>query len=185
MRALNSFLFVSTCLAAGTAAADQLSLDVASASVRIAPGISERRAVRLPGLELDVEVNAACTGDARPEAITLSSADTRLRLAGNTLAAAEAEGTRFAIPARQLPPLSSRGFCVTDLGADQPLTLMKTGFVSIYATLSCRTADAVTMTTTSAGIDVLIECDRELLDAAQEPSTDKTSDRNSSVRPQD
>ena len=185
MKALNSFLILSACFSAGTAAADRLSLDVASASVRIAPGISERRAVRLPGLELDVEVDAVCTGNASPESITLTSADTRLRLAGDALAAAEAQGARFAIPARQLPPLSSRGFCVTELGPEQPLTLMKTGFVSIYATLSCRTADAVTMTTTSAGIDVLIECDRELLDAAQEPSTDNTSDRNSSVRPQD
>ncbi len=188
MKSLHSFLLVAATIAAGPAAAERLGVDVASASMLIAPGVAERRAVRLPGLDLDVLLDVSCRSGWLPDTVTLSSADTRRELSGDALAVATTEGTRFTIPARQMPPLSSRGFCVADEGLDQPLSLIKPGFVSLYATLRCRSEGddemAMSLTTKTTVIDVRIDCKFELLEADQD-SSDSTVDRNSSVRSQD
>lgn len=203
MKPRYSFLLLGACLAAGAAHADRLYVDVAPAVVTIAPGTDERRAVRLHGLDLDVSIMARCDAGYELDTVTLSSADTRQRLTGEALAAVTGESTQFTIPARQVPPLSSKGFCVSGRGLDQPMRLLKPGFVSLYTTLRCRLVDEaadeeadeetngdMSLTTTTAVIDLWIECDRELLEielleAPQESSADSVSDRNSRVRPQD
>lgn len=186
----DSFLLLGACLVAAAARADRLYVDVVPADLMVAPGPEERRAMRLPNLDLDVFIMTRCAEGYEADTVTLSSADTRQRLSGDALVTATTDSARFTIPARQLPPLSSRGFCVTDRGLDQPMSLIKPGFVSLYATLRCRSAadgenGEMSLTTTTAVIDVRIACDRELLEAAQDSSADSVSDRNSSVRPQD
>ncbi len=163
--------------------ADSIAIDATAVAITIAPGVGERRYVKLPGLDIDVSVDAVCHDGSAPSAVTLSSADTRQRYSGESLSSATP--VRFSIPGDQLPPLWARDFCVVANGPDQARTLTKRAFLSLHGTLSCGSGESRMLTSLTAAVDLDVACDTELFDEAQEPSEDSDSARNSSVRSQD
>ena len=178
MKTLQTFLVA--CLAtAGSAHADTLILKAEAEPVPVSPGNGERRQVRLPDLALTATITTECNDNESPAVLTLSAADTRERFELNGHAAPFQ--TTLNIPAKQLPPLSSKGFCVAGLGVDQPQSLLKRAMISVHASLRCATPAGESLTSASRAVDVLIECQLEASDGAQDSSASSTSAKNTSV----
>lgn len=178
MNPVRSFISILLLAATQAALADSFAIDATVAAVTISPGAAERRYIRLPGLDVDVSVNASCADGSAP-AVTLSSADTREQLDDASTP------HRFSIPASQIAPLWAEDFCIVDNGLEQALRLTKRAFISIVGSLRCGNGENSSLTSRTAVVDVEVGCDRGLLEAAQEPLGSSDSARNSRVRSQD
>jgi hypothetical protein len=93
-------------------AGSSISAVASTAKVQILPEASESRRIELPSLEYDFELDLQCEKPALPERVSISVADTRRQF---ELANAEDRGeltASFEVPAEQIAPLATEGFCV-------------------------------------------------------------------------
>ena len=144
-------------LLASTALGDTLAVQTSAAPVVIRPGVNGF--VALPALAIDTAISATCTDGAAPVSLTLSSADSVLKVEPGELNGDEITLV-FSLPAAQLPPLNARGLCASPDGADTSSPrLSKPAFVSLYASLRCSDGAAERLTTRTAMVDLTLECE--------------------------
>lgn len=144
-------------LLASTALGDTLAVQTSAAPVLIRPGVNGF--VALPALAIDTAISATCADGAAPISLTLSSADSVLKVEPGELAGDETTLV-FSLPAAQLPPLNARGLCASpDGSATASMRLSKPAFVSLYVSLRCSDGAAERLTTRTAMVDLTLECE--------------------------
>ena len=144
-------------LAAEMPRADTLAVVANTSEVTVGPAVDGM--LRLPDLEIDTRIAAECAEGRRPESLSVSSADSIRQIA---LDAEEPAGNwqfLFALPAKQVPPVIGRDFCAADAETESAARLHKKAFVSIRASMRCRTDDEDRVTTQTALVDLTLICE--------------------------
>ena len=144
-----------------TCSAEEASLRVTSTTPDVNINIRSNGAyaIKLPVLQFEFRIDAACSAGLMPESVLLSVADTRKRIAANDLDSTADGSITMRIPAKQLAPLSAEGFCVeADDGAKQEAVTVR-GILSAQAALLCADETEQQVTYASRSLDVTLTCD--------------------------
>jgi len=151
-------------LAAGgtdsVASADQLEVTAATPEVTISTRPAGRNFLQLPVLTYEFVVDLSCSDDRQAASLSLSIADTRIRLSADRLAGREPITVGMRVPADQIAPVAVAGFCVDETAegtAEQ--SLIVPAVLSAQLSLLCASEDASHMTYASRALDVVIHCD--------------------------
>jgi hypothetical protein len=133
----------------------RLHVDAAAAIVQIEPLAVGRKLIRLPALEFELSIDAACALDSDAESLSISVADTRKTISGDGTANISGQPIRFLVPARQVSPIAVYGFCPH---AGESSELLIRDAVTTHLSLRCSGADGESITYASYGLDVLLRC---------------------------
>lgn len=156
----------------------QLRIHVDTPRVSIVPRTPGRSLVALPDLEYRFVLQPSCRAGSRPAVMSLSAADSRLRLPVAVDAGDPAVvETVLRIPAAQLAPVPVSGFCelpdddavTPGPGAGYPAdTLTIDAALSLQASLLCTGPDNEHRVWVGQALAVTLQCDRTE-SAAQPP----------------
>jgi len=91
---------------------DRLLVSIDTAMVEVSTRPSGRHGMRLPGIEFAVRLEPRCAVGKDADSISLSVADTRLRIGRDALAEQPIIETTIRIPGKQIGPLVIEDFCV-------------------------------------------------------------------------
>jgi hypothetical protein len=134
----------------------RLQVDAAAAVAQIEPMAVGRKLIRLPALEFELSIDAACALDSTAKSLSISVADTRQTISGDDTGNISSEPIRFLVPARQVSPIAVYGFC-SHAGEDSERLIQ--GAVTTHLSLRCLGAEGETITYASHALDVLLRCD--------------------------
>jgi hypothetical protein len=146
-------------LLASTVLGDTLAVQTSAPPVGIRPG--DNGFVALPAVAIDTVISATCADGATPVSLTLSSADSVLKVGPGEFTGDQLRLV-FTLPAAQLPPLNARGLCTSPAaGIATPVSTQqsKPAFVSLYVSLRCNDGAAERLTTRTAVVDLTLECE--------------------------
>ena len=149
------------------ASADQLEVSAATPEVTISTRPAGRNFLQLPVLTYEFVVDLSCSDDRQAASLSLSIADTRIRLPADRLAGREPITVDMRVPADQIAPVALAGFCVdepADGSGERSLTVP--AVLSAQLSLLCASENTSRMTYTSRALDVVVHCDSRTDDAA-------------------
>ncbi len=154
-----SFLVVALAVLPSTSIgnAARISAAFSTATVSVSPAIEVRRQIDLPALEYDFSIHVQCEAPAQAARLSVSVADTRKRI---DLADAESSGSvdeSLLIPADQLAPVVTDGFCVDGDEASRASLLVK-GVLTSSLSLRCSNQRDDTIYFASESLAVRLEC---------------------------
>lgn len=156
---MSTQLFLLPALYFVAADADRLAVRADPAPAAIPAQANGRRLLQLPDLEFRLRITTRCTAGRRAESLSISIADTRKTLSGDSLPPATEIETSMRIEARQLAPLALRSFCVA--GGDSGRTLLVPAALTAQASLRCADDDTESIVYASESLDVSIRCEPE------------------------
>jgi hypothetical protein len=147
-------------LASLVAAADSgdFRIEFSTALVHIAPDASSRRRIELPVLEYQFAADTRCPASAAESRLSISIADTLYRF---PLEPSEPAGTLNAdltVPAEQLAPLVTEGFCVSD-DESSAAPLVVPGALTSHVSLHCGSGPDRTVRFASRPLAVQLVCE--------------------------
>jgi stage V sporulation protein SpoVS len=148
-------LLIVLCAPAWAEVSGRLGVAADPALATVKPLTEGRRLIRLPSLEFELNIDAECTADSVPKSVSISIADTRKTLNGDELQDINGGAVPFAIPARQVSPVAVDGFCAEDGNGNQ---LLVRDAVTAHLSLRCTNEEKESITYTSQGLDVMLEC---------------------------
>jgi len=93
---------------------NRLLVDINAASIEVSARPAGRRPIRLPDLEFEIRLEPRCAAGMNADSISVSVADTRLRIGRQTLAEQPVIETTIRVPRKQIGPLAIDDFCVAD-----------------------------------------------------------------------
>ena len=91
---------------------DRLLVDADAALVEVSELPSGRHTMRLPSLEFAIRLEPRCAAGTDADSISVSVADTRLRIGRDALAEQSVIETTIRVPREQIGPLVIEDFCV-------------------------------------------------------------------------
>ncbi len=97
----------------------RLLVDINAASIEVSARPAGQQPIRLPDLEFEVRLEPRCAAGVNADSISVSIADTRIRIGPQTLADQPVIETTIRVPRKQIGPLTIEDFCVAgDDGAN-------------------------------------------------------------------
>ncbi len=150
----------------------RISAAFSTATVSVSPATDGRRQIDLPALEYDFSIYVQCEAPAQPARLSVSVADTRKRFNLPHVEASGSVNETLLIPADQLAPVVTDGFCVDGDEASRTPLLVK-GVLTSALSLRCSTESDDTIHFASESLAVRLEC-AEVVDDYETSSTAST-----------
>ena len=143
---------------------DRLHVHAEPAVASIRPQPNRRNLIRLPELEFPLQITAHCGGGRTLESISVSIADSSRTISGEALggedpAVSLSLETSVRIAARQIAPITIRGFCATE--SDMPRSLLVPAALSAQFSLRCAKDDEHTIVFRARALDVVLNCETD------------------------
>jgi len=162
MRVLIIILAAATAVAAGdepAAVAGRLQVNADAASVTILSTPGGHRFVRLPTLEFPLRIEPLCAATYAATSMSVSIADSRLRLAPGDMSAQPVIETTLALPRQQTGPLRVDGFCSDEDAVGSARTLLIEDAFTARLSLTCAGAETATILYATLPLDVRLTCE--------------------------
>ncbi len=160
MRISDARLWLAVMLCSPTVAPAEpgiLLVEFSTAIVPVAPETLDKRRIMLPSLDYAFAIRANCPEPGRASSVSISIADTRQRfdLQESDSGLLDAD---FSIPAEQLAPLVTDGFCVAgDAASEAPLVVR--GALTSQASVLCTSGDEQSLYFASEPLAVKLICE--------------------------
>ncbi len=116
---------------------DRLLVDTDAALVAISELPSGRHSMRLPSLEFTIRLEPRCAVGMDADSISVSVADTRLRIGRDALAEQPVIETTIRVPREQIGPLVIRDFCVAGDDAANGSEMRVRDALTVQLSLRC------------------------------------------------
>ena len=142
--------------AATTTAPPKLEVDAAVAVFDVREQLLDRPLLRLPALEFELRMTPHCAPGAEAASISLSVADTRLNLSGESIVNGHTVNAELVVPGAQLPLLRVEGFCSAGSGAGD--SRLVEGVLTAQLSLRCISGDRQTVHYRSRSLDLQLNC---------------------------
>ena len=146
----------------------QIGISASTPTVTLTPRAGGRF-IDLPAMAFEFSLQPECPPDLQPASLTLSVADTRRSLRANDLLAESLASVTLEVPAGQLAPVATAGFCHadgTDETSSESLILTIRDTLSAQASLRCAGDGAEKIAYVSQALNVTIVCDTTATDNA-------------------
>ena len=140
---------------AASMALPALDVDTTPAVLDLDEWPEERRLLRLPALEFGLRMTPRCAVGA-VDAIAVSVADTRLKLAGEDVVNGHLVEAELVVPGAQLPPLLVEDFCSAGSGGGNSRLIE--GVLTAQLSLRCTHGDRQTVHYQSENLDLRLNC---------------------------
>lgn len=147
---------------------DRLSVEAAPAVAVVALHEGGRKLVQLPELEFVLSVYSRCAANGRPESLSITIADTRATLRGESLQDSDTVDVPVRVSANQLAPFALHEFC-TDPGAEGDSITLSSALTA-QASLRCARGEQQSIVFAAEPLDVRVYCVRS--ESAAEPAVD-------------
>jgi hypothetical protein len=135
-----------------------LSVDADTPVVEIGKRSAGRNFMRLPSLDFRFEMEAYCSADLVPMAMSLSIADTRKSLTAEDISAESITSVTLRIPAPQIGPVAVDDFCIETDESNEKASLTLSSVLSAQASLLCGNDADSWMIYASKSLDVTLLC---------------------------
>ncbi len=142
---------------AGNGDSSRISAAFGTATVSVSPADAGRRQIELPALEYEFSVYVHCEAPAKSARLSVTVADTRNRFDLPEAAASGSVNESLLIPASQLAPVITDGFCVDDDEASHNSLLVE-GLLTSSLSLRCSAESEDTIHFASESLAVRLEC---------------------------
>ena len=151
-----------------------ISAAFSTATVSVEPATAGRRQIDLPALEYDFSIYVQCEAPAQPARLSVSVADTRRRFDLPDVEESGSVNESLLIPASQLTPVATDGFCVDGDEASHAPLLVR-GVLTSSLSLRCSDENDDSIHFVSESLAVRLEC--EEMTGDYETSSTASTDR--------
>ena len=151
----------------------RLLIDFDAASVEVSARPSGRHPMRLPGLEFKVRLEPRCSAGMDADSISVSVADTRLRIDREALAKQPVIETTIHVPRKQIGPLVIEDFCVAGDDAARDTVLHVRDAFTAQLSLKCADENRQSILYETEALAIKLVC--EVPAADQPPSSPATT----------
>lgn len=152
---------------------DRLLVDIDAASVEVGTRPSGRHPMRLPSLEFTVRLEPQCAAGMEADSISVSVADTRLRIGRQMLAEQPVIETTIRVPRKQIGPLVIEDFCVAGEDAANDAVLHVRDALTAQLSLTCADDSRQSIIYKTEALTITLKC--ETPTANQESSSSSTT----------
>lgn len=138
---------------------NRLLVDTDAALVTVSELPSGRHSMRLPSLEFAIRLEPRCAVGTDADSISVSVADTRLRIGRDALAEQPVIETTIRVPREQIGPLVIRDFCVAGDDAANGSELRVRDALTVQLSLKCtdESRQSIIYQTESLAITLICE----------------------------
>lgn len=157
----HSAFLLAMCVAAQSAICGELTLSADSPVVSIETRTAGRNFVRLPSVDYQFNIRAACDVGMQPRSLSLNIADTRVLLAQDAFEGDVPLKVSVRIPASQIAPVALDEFCAAAPVESTPVKnddINVPGILSVQASLRCANDDTSEVVYASRALDVSLRC---------------------------
>ncbi|MDJ0701257.1 MAG: hypothetical protein QNJ07_15525 [Woeseiaceae bacterium] len=154
---LTALLVLALLPSAGNGDSSRITAAFGTATISVSPMDDGRRQIELPALEYDFSIYVHCEAPAQSARLSISVADTRKRFDLPDATASGSVNESLLIPARQLAPVITDGFCVDGDEASHNSLLVE-GLLTSSLSLRCSAESEDTIHFASESLAVRLEC---------------------------
>jgi hypothetical protein len=170
---LVSFIHTGAAVAEGEPS-DSLTISAAAPVVSVSQHPPGRYFLSLPTLKYTFEVGTVCSGEAKPQSLSINIADSRRTLSAPELDVNGTHKVLLAVPAQQLAPIAIDQFCVYDMTdaisivepeiaaaapLAEPARITVGAALSAHVSLLCSDDSSKQITYVTRPLDVTLACD--------------------------
>jgi hypothetical protein len=148
---------------------DRLLVNIDTAIVEISARPSGRHTMRLPSLEFAVRLEPRCGIGKDADSISLSVADTRLRIDREALAEQPIIETTIRIPGKQIGPLVIEDFCVAGDDAANDAFMEVRDALTAQLSLKCSDGSRQTIVYWTEALAITLKCETPAADQVSSP----------------
>jgi hypothetical protein len=149
---------------------DHLLVSIDTAMVEISARPSGRHAIRLPSLEFVVRLEPRCAIGKDADSVSISVADTRLRIGRDPLAEQPIIETTIRIPGEQIGPLVIEGFCVAGEDAANDAFMEVRDALTAQLSLRCSEGSRQSIVYWTEALTITLKCETPAASQVSSPA---------------
>ena len=149
---------------------DHLLVSIDTAMVEISARPSGRHVIRLPSLDFEVHLEPRCAVGKDADSISLSVADTRLRIGRDALAEQPIIETTIRIPGEQIGPLIIEDFCVAGDDAANDAVMEIRDALTAQLSLKCSDGGRQSIVYWTEALAITLKCETQAANQVSSPA---------------
>ena len=143
---------------------DRLLVDTDAALVAVSELPSGRHSMRLPSLEFTIRLEPRCAVGTDADSISVSVADTRLRIGRDALAEQPVIETTIRVPREQIGPLVIKDFCVAGYDGANGSEMRVHDALTVQLSLKCTDENRQSIIYQTESLAITLICETPTAD---------------------